>query len=186
MLPNDTFPTYFSTQEEFFIIIVGNFASSPANCLSNFVEFEIPIFIADLNSVDIPAHIDGVLGLIIAIFVLISGIKMIKETSDPLIGINPSHEFIQNIISDILSYPCVLGVHDVRCHMYGPTKSFMTIHVEVPAKEDIMKAHDQIDNIERDINEKYGIELTIHMDPIDSNDILTNELKQIVLKVVLI
>lgn len=84
---------------------------------------------------NMPFSLDGVLGLIIAIFVLISGIKMIKETSDPLIGINPSHEFIQNIISDILSYPCVLGVHDVRCHMYGPTKSFMTIHVEVPVKK---------------------------------------------------
>ena len=127
---------------------------------------------------NMPFSLDGVLGLIIAIFVLISGIKMIKETSDPLIGINPSHEFIQNIISDILSYPCVLGVHDVRCHMYGPTKSFMTIHVEVPAKEDIMKAHDQIDNIERDINEKYGIELTIHMDPIENDNEYVNSLKQ--------
>lgn len=119
---------------------------------------------------NMPFSLDGVLGIFISIFVLISGIKMIKETSDPLIGINPSHEFIQNIVSDILSYPLVLGVHDIRCHMYGPNKSFMTIHVEVPAKEDIMAAHDQIDNIERDILAKYGVDLTIHMDPIENDN----------------
>lgn len=127
---------------------------------------------------NMPFSLDGVLGILVGIFVCISGIKMIKETSDPLIGVNPSHEFIQNILSDILAYPVVLDVHDVRCHMYGPAKSFMTVHVEVNAKENFMEVHDQIDNIERDINKKYGVELTIHMDPVESDNEYVNGLKK--------
>ncbi len=126
---------------------------------------------------NMPFSLDGVFGIAVGLFVLISGIKMIKETSDPLIGINPNHEFIQNVVKDILTYPCVLGIHDMRCHMYGPNKRFMTVHVEVSANENIMEAHDQIDNIERDINQKYGLELTIHMDPIENDNAYVNSLK---------
>lgn len=134
---------------------------------------------------DMPFSLDGVLGIIIALLVLFSGIKMVKETADPLIGINPDHEYVKQIINDILAYKGVLGVHDIRCHMYGPTKSFMTVHVEVSANENILEAHDEIDNIEREISEKYNIELTIHMDPIETDNEYVNSLKEEVGKVIL-
>ncbi len=133
---------------------------------------------------NIPFSLDGVLGILVGLFVIISGIKMIKETSDPLIGINPNHEYINTIVKDILSYPKVIGVHDIRCHMYGPSKSFMTIHVEVPADEDIMEAHDMIDNIEREISNKYHLELTIHMDPLETNNDFINSLKEEVSQII--
>lgn len=126
---------------------------------------------------NIPFSLDGVLGILVAIFILISGIKMVKETVDPLIGVTPDHEYIQNILNDIKKYKVVLGVHDVRCHMYGPTKSFMTLHVEVDSTKDLLLIHDEIDNIEREIGNKYQLELTIHMDPIDINDKYSLELK---------
>lgn len=126
---------------------------------------------------NIPFSLDGVLGILVAIFILISGIKMVKETVDPLIGVTPDHEYIQNILNDIKKYKVVLGVHDVRCHMYGPTKSFMTLHVEVDSSKDLLLIHDEIDNIEREIGNKYQLELTIHMDPIDINDSYSLELK---------
>ncbi len=117
---------------------------------------------------NMPFALDGLLGIFVAIFIFISGLEMIKETINPLIGINPKHEFIKTIIEEIKAYPSVLGVHDVRCHMYGPTKFFMTLHVEIPANIEFLKAHDEIDNIERDIRKKYGVDLTIHMDPIET------------------
>lgn len=139
------------------------------------------IFIASLIMYfvkNMPFSLDGILGIIIGLLVIVSGFKMVKEASDPLIGIGPDHEYVKQIVSDILSYKGVLGVHDIRCHMYGPSKSFMTIHVEVPANENILEAHDQIDNIEREIGEKYNLELTIHMDPIENNNPRVNELKE--------
>ena len=129
---------------------------------------------------NIPFALDGVLGIFVAIFIFQSGVSSLKDTIDPLIGMNPKHEYVKKIIEDVKSYPVVLGVHDVRCHMYGPTKSFMTLHVEISSNEEILKAHDQIDNIERDIRKKYGVDLTIHMDPIENDDDETLELKAIV------
>lgn len=127
---------------------------------------------------NIPFSLDGVLGIFVAIFILVAGIKTLKETISPLIGINPKHEYIQKIVSEIKKEEVVLGVHDIRCHMYGPTKAFMTLHVEVDGNRKMTDVHDKIDNIEKRISEEFNIELTIHMDPIETKDEYTLKLKE--------
>mgnify|MGYP003293333275 CR=1 FL=1 len=111
--------------------------------------------------------LDSLMGIGVAVFIIISGIKLIFETIDPLIGVGPDSEFVKKIITDIEAFDGVLGIHDVICHMYGPTTCFMSVHVEVDCRSDINTSHDLIDNIERIIKEKHHIELVIHMDPID-------------------
>lgn len=120
--------------------------------------------------------IDGILGILVSIFIIISGIKIIKETINPLIGTTVSKEYIEELVNYVKSDKYVLGVHDIICHMYGPTKCFMTLHAEVDSQGDIIEIHDAIDNIESQVKLKYGVELTIHMDPI-VNDDETNKLK---------
>ena len=95
---------------------------------------------------------------------------MVKETSNPLIGITPDHQLVQDIVKDIKQHDCVIGIHDLVFHSYGPTKMFMTVHVEVDGYTDMILAHDEIDNIEKDINDKFGVLLTVHMDPIDTKN----------------
>ncbi len=112
-------------------------------------------------------NLDGYLGLLVAIFILYSGIQLIKSTIDPLIGSVPDKELVKTILKDIEKYDGVLGVHDMVCHMYGKTKCFMTIHVEVSSKEDILISHELIDNIEKNIKDKYNVEICIHLDPIE-------------------
>lgn len=111
--------------------------------------------------------LDSLMGVIVAIFILISGFKLIIESIDPLIGVSPDYHFVKKVSDDILNYKGVLGLHDIMCHMYGPTKCFMSAHVEVDAKSNINVSHELIDQIERDIKQKYHIELVIHMDPVD-------------------
>ena len=77
---------------------------------------------------------------------------------------------VRDITKDILSFKEVLGIHDVICHSYGPNKIFITLHVEVDGYSNIMEIHDVIDNIEMEIGKKYGAEITIHMDPIDTKN----------------
>lgn len=132
---------------------------------------------------NIPFSLDGVLGVFVSIFILISGIKMIKDTVDPLIGVSPDFKLVSEIIKDIESHELVLGIHDVEFHSYGPSKFFMTAHVEVSQDEPILKAHDIIDNIESEISSKYGVTLTIHMDPIDNKSSLVVNLKEEILSV---
>lgn len=123
-------------------------------------------------------NIDGWMGCLIALFVGFSGVKMILETSSPLIGEATNAEEIQKIVDDIKSSDGVLGVHDIVAHNYGPTKIFMTIHCEVDPNVPVLETHDKIDSIEMRIYQKYGVLLTIHMDPIDTTNPETNRLRE--------
>lgn len=137
-----------------------------------------------LSSYVLDFNLDGYLGVLVAIFIMISGVKLVKETVNPLIGVIPDKELISNIINDIEHHEGVLGVHDMVCHMYGKTKCFMTLHVEVSSKEDILISHDLIDNIESEIKNKYNVEICIHLDPIEVDNeelkVIKLELKEIV------
>lgn len=112
-------------------------------------------------------NIDGILGLLVSLFIIYSSIGMVKTTFDPMLGAPPSEEMVNLIKKEILSHEGVKGIHDLIVHNYGVGNNFATVHVEVDAAEDIMKSHDIIDNIENIFRDRYGINLTIHMDPID-------------------
>ncbi len=122
--------------------------------------------------------LDAYAGIAVALFIVYSGIKLVIETANPLIGITPDNELIQKVVKDIEAYPGVLGIHDLMCHSYGPTKIFVTVHVEVDAAVDVLKSHDLIDVIENQVGEKDHILLTIHMDPIDTKSEETKQLKE--------
>lgn len=133
----------------------------------------VAMIIFDISAV----NIDGYVGVVVSVFVLISGLKMIKETMKPLMGEMPPIEFRNMIAKKVSSYDGIEGVHDLVIHSYGPNKTFVTIHAEVSAQADIMLSHDIIDNIEKDFREELQIDLVIHMDPIDTTDELTLDLK---------
>ena len=131
---------------------------------------------------DLP--VDGIMGTIVSIIVLKAGIEIFKDTVNPLLGMAPDKELIKDIEQYILSFPEALGIHDLMMHDYGPGRRFLSLHVEVDRNDDIMAAHDAIDIIERAVLDKYHILTTIHMDPVDFNDTLTNELRKTVIKIV--
>lgn len=143
--------------------------STLAILIGNIVIFFVP---------NLPFSLDGVLGILVSLFIVVSGIKLIKDTVNPLIGVSIDSDFVKKIIRVIKEEPMVLGYHDLVCHMYGPTKCFMTIHVEVDANQKLLEIHDVIDNLERRIREDYDVELTIHMDPIQIDNPEINELRK--------
>ena len=115
-------------------------------------------------------NIDGLLGLAVSGFVIYSSIGMIREVLEPIIGIIPTEEQVNEITEKLLKYDYVEGIHDLVIHNYGVHNDFVTVHVEIDSKMDIMKAHDMMDNIEKDFKDELGICLTIHMDPIVVGD----------------
>lgn len=122
-------------------------------------------------------NIDGYMGVAVSVFIIISSIKFVAEAANPLLGTKPPEELVAKIKEIILSHEGVMGVHDLMVHSYGEGKYFAVVHVEVPAKEDIMITHDLIDNIEHDVVRETGVNLTIHMDPVDTEDEELGELK---------
>ena len=124
------------------------------------------------------ANLDGVLGLAVAVFIVISGVKLVIETGNPLLGVAPDEALVKQIYEKILSYEGVFGIHDLTVHNYGEGKCFASVHCEVPAERDILLSHDIIDNIERDFEKDLGIHLVIHLDPIVTGDERTNKLRE--------
>jgi len=123
--------------------------------------------------------LDGFMGAAVALFIMVSGVKLIMETVSPLLGAGPDRELVSQISDRILSYPGVIGLHDLAIHNYGPTKCYATVHCEISADMDPMRSHDLIDNIERDFLSDLGINLVIHMDPVRLNDPETQKLRTV-------
>lgn len=125
-------------------------------------------------------QLDGYAGTLVAIFIIISGIGLVRETLNPLLGTAPTQELVDKIEHKLHSYEGVLGTHDLMIHNYGPQRCFASVHVEVNAKEDILKSHDMIDNIEKDFAEMLGIHLVIHLDPVVTDDEETNHMREVI------
>lgn len=140
----------------------------------------IVILVLTICKVEIPFSIDGILGVLVSIFIIISGINLVKEEINPLIGVPVSKDFVNQINEYIKTFDVVLGTHDIMCHMYGPTKCFMTVHVEVDSKGDVVEIHDQIDEIETAVKRKFDVDLTIHMDPVIIGDPEIDRIKEVV------
>jgi len=122
-------------------------------------------------------NLDGYMGVIVALFILFSGIKLIRETISPLLGMAPNKELVDRIYKKILSYEGIIGLHDLTIHNYGPSKCYASVHCEVHADQDIMVSHDIIDNIERDFLKDEGIHMVIHLDPVVTDNSRINDLK---------
>lgn len=115
-------------------------------------------------------NIDPYMGLVVAGFIIYTGLKTAKDTLDPLLGTAPDPALVERIQQEVLSYEGFLGIHDLIVHNYGPGRLFVTLHVEVPYDADILRCHEQIDLCERQLGEKLSLELVIHMDPIITDD----------------
>ncbi len=129
-------------------------------------------------------ELDGYMGLAVSAFIIWSGICLIKETADPLLGTAPDYEFVKKLENKIMEYDGIIGIHDMMVHSYGPNETFASVHAEVPSNADVLVSHDIIDNIERDIDKQYNVKLVIHMDPVVTDDEVTNAAKDKVVSIV--
>ena len=124
--------------------------------------------------------IDGWCGLLVALFILYAGVNAAKETIGPLLGQPPTREFVEQIEQYVLSYDSVVGLHDLIVHNYGPGRTMISLHAEVPVTADILEMHDMIDNIEHGLRERMGCEAVIHMDPVVLDDERLSALRETV------
>lgn len=152
---------------------------SLSDTLSTFV-----VLAATLVSYYTPYHIDGFCGVFVGLFIILAGIKAAKDTINPLLGMAPAPEFVKQIEEIVLSYELILGIHDLIVHNYGPGRSLISLHAEVPSDGDLLKMHDTIDLIEHRLRDELLCSAVIHMDPICIHDELTLELKQLVTDII--
>jgi cation diffusion facilitator family transporter len=121
--------------------------------------------------------VDGIVGILVAAFILFTGAKAAKETIDLLLGSPPDPEFIEKIYRFADNYPEIVGLHDVMVHDYGPGRQIVSFHAEVPSDCNINYAHEVVDQMERDMYEAFQCIVTIHLDPIAVDDEEVNKMR---------
>lgn len=126
--------------------------------------------LADIN-------IDAYVGLVVSVFILIAGLKILNENKNIILGKAPDGETVEIIKKMALEDKRILGIHDLIVHSYGAGTTIASFHAEVDGKGDFFEAHDLIDNIEKQLLSEYNISCTIHMDPIVTDDEETNALR---------
>ena len=122
--------------------------------------------------------VDAYSGIVVAIFIICTGVGMIKETLNPLLGASPDPNLVKKIHEVVLSSPNVLGIHDLIIHNYGPNTSILSFHAEMPADKNIMELHESIDKIEKKLKEKFNCKSIIHIDPVITDDEKINSVRQ--------
>lgn len=151
-------------------------AATAADCVSDSIS-TAAVLAAMLVAKFTGLMIDGYVGMIVAVLILISGIKAAKETIAPLLGQAPEAEFVEEIEKIVMAHEPICGIHDLVVHDYGPGRVMISLHAEVPASGDILELHDVIDNAEAALRKELNCEAVIHMDPIVTDDGITAALR---------
>ncbi len=134
----------------------------------------LAVLIANLSVLFLPekisVYVDPVIGLCVSVLIIFASLKILNETKNSILGVAPTAETVAIIEKTVAEYPAALGIHDLIVHSYGKTRVLASLHVEVDGKKDVFDSHDMIDLIERRLFEEAGIECTIHLDPIVTDD----------------
>ena len=157
-------------------VMKANAADCLSDCLSTaavLLSVAIPLVFPSVT-----LNLDAYMGVAVAALILVAGVKIFNEAKNSILGEAPSDEIVAEIKSVVDSYEGALGIHDLVVHNYGPGRIVASLHIEVDGKEDIFRSHDMIDNLERRLRQECGIEATIHMDPIVTDDAIVNALRQ--------
>ena len=123
-------------------------------------------------------NIDGYIGVVVAGFVLYSGVSILRDTISPLMGEAPDPKVVAELTDRILSYDGIIGIHDILVHSYGPGKLIASAHAEVRSDCDLMAIHETIDTAEREVGVQMGILLTLHLDPVEVDNAVLNETRE--------
>lgn len=123
-------------------------------------------------------NLDAYMGVIVAVLIMVAGIKILKEAKDSILGEAPSDEIVKQITDVVESTEGALGIHDLTVHNYGPGHVIAALHVEVDGHANVFETHDMVDNIEKRLRTECGIEATIHMDPIVTDDETVTSLRE--------
>ena len=136
------------------------------------------VIISMVVSMLFDVNVDGYCGVLVAGFIIFSGISAASDTLSPLLGVKPEPEFVQKIYDIVSVYDKVEGIHDLIVHDYGYGRRIISLHVEVPGDENIFELHDMIENIEAELDRNLECESVIHLDPVESKNELVKEMRR--------
>lgn len=150
---------------------IGRKIESPAmkavatDSLSDTVTTSVVILTMIINQF---AHVnlDAWGGILVSLIILWAGYGAARDTISPLLGQKPDPSLVSRIREIVVQQPDIIGIHDMMIHDYGPGRLIVSLHAEVPGNADIYRLHDEVDNAEKELEQKLQCTAVIHMDPI--------------------
>ena len=162
----------------------GLFATAQDSINDAAATLAVLISVIAVKLFDIRFNLDACLALLVAVYIIWSGISSAKTTISNILGRAPDKKLIKELESIVMSFDGFLGIHDLIIHDYGPERIFASLHIEVPQNVNIVECHEQIDLCEKIVHERTGIELVIHMDPIDTDNEQVNRTKAAMIEII--
>lgn len=153
-------------------------ADSLSDCVSTAV-----VLVSLLICMYTGINVDGYAGAVVAVFVFMAGIGAAKDTLQPLLGQPADEEFVRQIEELVMEDTHIIGIHDLMIHDYGPGRVFASLHAEIPYTMEMLAAHEVIDNAEQRVMKQLGCSISIHMDPVVTDDAQVDALKAMTLAV---
>ena len=157
--------------------------ATSADCISDCIATAV-VLVSIIITALTGANVDGWFGAAVSLFVLFAGFRSAIETLQPLLGTPAEEDFVKDVEKTVMAHPIVLGIHDMVVHDYGPGRKMMSLHAEVDGKGNIFDIHDEIDLIEQELYSKFGCETVIHMDPIETDNEITNRYRTLLAEII--
>ena len=134
--------------------------------------------LAALISIFFHVSLEGWLGAIISLIILKSGVEIMLETLNSIIGTRADAELTEAIKREVCAFPGVSGAYDLSLHNYGPTKILGSVHVELPDELPAREIHKLTRAIAAKVAMDYGAILTVGIYAAGDGSELRREMKE--------
>jgi cation diffusion facilitator family transporter len=115
-------------------------------------------------------QIDGYVGLLLTIFILYTGIQLIREIISQIIGERPKKELVDKIRNDLMKYEHIEGAYDFIIHNYGPVTRLGTANLEFLDTVHVKEVYNTIQILQKDIFNTYNIYFTFGLYAVNTYD----------------
>ncbi|MCR5742878.1 MAG: cation diffusion facilitator family transporter [Lachnospiraceae bacterium] len=104
--------------------------------------------------------LEAYLGVVISVMIIKSGIELMIETLNEILGSRPDKEFTDKIKQIIKTEPGVRGAYDLIVYNYGPDKNYASVHIEVPENMTAKEVDKLTRKLEDKVYKETGVILT--------------------------
>ena len=120
---------------------------------------------------------DGILGIVVGLFIIWIGFTVGRKAIDSLLGIPPGPQLVKKIRSLSRSMEGIIDVHSIIVHSYG-IKRFISLHMEVDQDKSQIDSHKLAGRVRDRLKEGLHANVIVHVDPVTTRGEEATQIKQ--------